>query len=161
MNISTDILLPINFQYALLVIGLVSLTSLGMSLYCIKSSIQNKRRKPMLLTSDSSQEKTIELLQSEIQEVKDDLTAQVKELHALDKTVPHVALIRYNPFRDSGVGGNQSFSLAHINGLGNGSIITHLFSREMSRVSTKQIKNWESDIELSPEEKQVLNQLRS
>lgn len=74
--------------------------------------------------------------------------------------LPQTSLVRFNPFRDSGVGGNQSFSLAQVDKQGNGSVITHLFSREMSRVSAKRIINWQSEQELSPEEKQALDQLR-
>lgn len=79
----------------------------------------------------------------------------------LESQLPQSAIVRYNPFRDSGVGGKQSFSLALINKRGDGVIISQLFSREFSRVSAKEITAWESDLELSPEEVQVLKKLRS
>lgn len=82
------------------------------------------------------------------------------ELASISAKLPRTAIVRFNPFRDSGVGGNQSFSLATLDEQGNGSLITHLFSREMSRVSAKQIAHWQSDLELSPEEKQAIDQLR-
>lgn len=150
MNIIEQIgeYITLEFTIFALAIGvtLSFLTALG-----AMRSHKKTEQKPFVSTNSnadiiSNLESKIASLESQIQEVENE-TAQT-------------ALHRYNPFRDSGVGGNQSFSLASVNKYGNGFLITHLFSREMSRVSTKQITNWDSDQELSPEEKHVLGQLQ-
>lgn len=67
-----------------------------------------------------------------------------------------VAILRYNPYNDTG--GDQSFSLALLDGKLNGSIITSLHSRSGTRIYIKIIAKGESDLQLSKEEKVVLDQ---
>ena len=89
------------------------------------------------------------------------LTSSVSKLSTESKGIKKTSLIRYNPFRDSGVGGLQSFSSAIIDDNGNGVVISNLFSREMTRVSAKAIKEWMPiDQELSPEEKQAIEETK-
>jgi len=82
---------------------------------------------------------------------------------ALESILPKVAsikktsLVRYNPFRDAGVGGLQSFSTALMDENGDGLVVSNLYSRTMTRVTAKEIKAWKPvDQELSPEEKQAI-----
>jgi len=98
--------------------------------------------------------------QNQLEQLKQEVMRLRTDLMQVHENTPRVALERYNPFKDSGVGGNQSFSLASVNKKGDGFIVTHLFSREMSRVQTKAITNWQSDLELSPEEKATLEKLQ-
>ena len=128
---------------ALLCIGLIINFTL---LLFISSRIRNKQSTRSQSTNISESTK---------------ISATTSEaLTALESQLPRTAIHRYNPFRDSGVGGNQSFSLAMVNSLGSGVIITHLYSRELSRVSVKDITEWKSDLELSPEEQEVLAKLK-
>jgi len=71
-------------------------------------------------------------------------------------SVQKVGLIKYNPF--SGIGGNQSFSLALLDGQDNGVVFTSLYGRDGTRIYTKPIVTGSADIPLSEEEKQVLQQ---
>jgi len=64
--------------------------------------------------------------------------------------VNNVGITRYNPFKYSG--GNQSFSIAILDSLENGVVITSLYSREGNRVYSKPIKKGESEFSLSDEE---------
>jgi len=66
------------------------------------------------------------------------------------------SVIRYNPF--SNIGGDQSFSIAILNGEDNGFVITSLLTSEGTRVYTKPIKKGVSEYELSGEEKKVIEQ---
>lgn len=70
--------------------------------------------------------------------------------------IQKVAVLRYNPYQDTG--GNVSFSLALLDGNLDGLVITSLHSRSGTRVYTKTIKVGKSELELSKEEKQVLRQ---
>ena len=114
--------------------------------------------KPMVTTSESQQ--IFDTMQAQIRDLEQKINKNKQTISSIEEQLPRTTIVRFNPFRDSGVGGNQSFSLATVDSTGNGSIVTHLFSREMSRVSAKHIVNWESEVELSPEEKQALEQLR-
>ncbi|MCX6760480.1 MAG: DUF4446 family protein [Candidatus Nealsonbacteria bacterium] len=69
------------------------------------------------------------------------------------------SVIRYNPF--SNIGGDQSFSIAILNGEDDGLVITSLLTSEGTRVYTKPIKNMASEYELSGEEKKALEQAKN
>jgi hypothetical protein len=66
-----------------------------------------------------------------------------------------VGIIRYNPFSDTG--GTQSFTLAILDGLNNGIIITSLYARSGNRWYIKYVKNGQGvNIDLSKEEKMAI-----
>lgn len=73
------------------------------------------------------------------------------------KNTNNINLIKYNPYKDMGVGGNQSFSLSILNKHGNGIILTSLYSREKSRTLIKKIDAYSSEQELTEEEKKLLS----
>lgn len=70
------------------------------------------------------------------------------------KHIQEVSVLRYNPYGD--IGGDQSFSIAILNGLGTGFILTSLHTRSGTRIYTKLIEEGKSTIKLSKEEEQVL-----
>ena len=69
-------------------------------------------------------------------------------------SVQKVGIIRYNPFKE--VGGDQSFSIALLDGEDSGVVFTSLYSREGNRVYGKSIKKGESEHSLSEEEKEAI-----
>ena len=60
------------------------------------------------------------------------------------------AMIRYNPFRETG--GDQSFSMALLDLRDNGIVITSIHGREVDRMYAKEIINGKSKNNLSAEE---------
>src|SRR5688572_24049095 len=61
-----------------------------------------------------------------------------RELEALgQRTIQKVAVIRYNPFSDTG--GDQSFAIALLDSLGNGVVLSSLHSRTDTRVFAKAV----------------------
>jgi hypothetical protein len=72
--------------------------------------------------------------------------------------VQKTAIVRFNPF--SGVGGEQSFSLALLDGNDDGVVITSLYTRTDNRVYGKPIKNGQSEYVLSEEEKQAIEKAK-
>ena len=70
-----------------------------------------------------------------------------------------IGIIRYNPF--SGVGGNQSFSIALLDANDDGFVITSLYNKEESRFYGKPIKKGESLYKLSAEEKEAIKQAQA
>lgn len=96
--------------------------------------------------------------------VKNQLIEILKEVRSLDEFkkesfsyMQKVALKRYNPYKDTG--GDQSFSVALLNGRGDGVVITSLHARAATRVFAKSVKaGREIGIEFSEEEKQVIKE---
>lgn len=88
------------------------------------------------------------------------LSAGINEVRSTAETsVRKVGLVRYNPF--SGMGGDQSFSIALLDSKDNGFIITSLFSREGTRVYAKPVKNGQSEYQLSDEEKEAIEKAKN
>jgi hypothetical protein len=69
-----------------------------------------------------------------------------------------IGVVRYNPFKE--VGGDQSFSVAILDGNNNGIVITSLYSREENRVYGKPIKGGNSEYILSEEEKRAIEEAK-
>lgn len=77
------------------------------------------------------------------------------QLHALgQRSIHRVGFVRFNPFKD--VGGNQSFSLALLDGKNNGVVVSSLHTREGSRVYAKPVSGSQSPVPLTEEEKKAL-----
>lgn len=104
-----------------------------------------------------------------LEEMLNDHVSQVREastrVEAVDNVVSdlqestqfslqHLALVRFNPFRDTG--GDQSFALALVDGHGHGAVISSLHSREVTRVYAKPLDQWQSHHPLTDEEQQAI-----
>lgn len=68
--------------------------------------------------------------------------------------IQKIAVLRYNPYQDTG--GDQSFSIAMLDGIGSGFILTSLHTRAGTRVYTKNIVEGKCDLKLSMEEEEVV-----
>lgn len=96
-----------------------------------------------------------------------DLKKALKEFESLKKeveslreqgisSVQKIGIVRYNPF--SNVGGDQSFSIALLDGNNNGIVITSLYGRDGNRTYAKPIEKGNSKYSLSDEEKKAISQ---
>jgi hypothetical protein len=98
-----------------------------------------------LLKNLDKEKENLESLGREVQKIRGENVYNIQK----------VGLVRFNPFAETG--GNQSFSLALLDGEDNGFVITSLHSREMTRIYAKPVKKQKADgYELSTEEKQAL-----
>ena len=106
----------------------------------------------------------IEVLQEDISELENFREKTNSNLttigNELKKTIKGIETIRFNPFKDGSVGGNQSFATTLVDDYGNGVVISSLYSRERVSVFAKPIINWICEYELSEEEKISLKQAR-
>ena len=97
-------------------------------------------------------------LLAQFSNLKGDFDKLSKELENLKTeinfSIQKVGIVRFNPFKE--VGGNQSFSLALLDGSDSGVVITSLYSRAENRFYGKTIKNGKSDYPLSQEEKEAI-----
>jgi len=88
-------------------------------------------------------------ISQELEKIKEDNKLSIKK----------VGIVRFNPFAE--VGGDQSFSIALLDGEDSGIVITSHYIREGNRVYGKPIKKGSSNYSLSAEEKEAINKAKS
>ena len=71
----------------------------------------------------------------------------------LKKSLRAVETVKFNPFKGTGTGGNQSFSSAFISEEGDGVVLSGLYLRDRISLFAKPLKSFNSELELSEEEK--------
>ena len=102
-----------------------------------------------------------EILDRQLKRV-DSLSERVDALNKLhheledlsQRTIQKVAVIRYNPFSDTG--GDQSFAIALLDSRGNGVVLSSLHSRTDTRVFAKSVQSGRSKYQLSDEEQDAI-----
>ena len=102
-----------------------------------------------------------EILDRQLKRI-DSLTERIDALNKLhheleslsQRTIQKVAVIRYNPFSDTG--GDQSFAIALLDSLGNGVVLSSLHSRTDTRVFAKPVHSGRSKFQLSDEEQEAI-----
>lgn len=83
------------------------------------------------------------------------ISKELEKLKAESKfSVQKVGMVRFNPF--SGVGSDQSFSIALLDANNDGFVITSLYTREENRIYAKPLKAGHSEYLLSAEEKEAI-----
>ena len=109
-------------------------------------------------------------LQAVLEKILKDLGEKEKQINNLLKQVKKlekenlyniqkIGLVRFNPFSE--VGGNQSFSLAILDGEDSGLVISSLHSREVTRIYAKPVKKGKAiGYQLSTEEVQAVKNAR-
>jgi len=106
--------------------------------------------------------KNLEEIFYQFKNLKKDFKKISKELDALKEenkfSVQKVGIIRFNPFKD--LGGNQSFSIALLDGNNDGVVITSFYSRDGNRVFGKPIKKGRSQHVLSEEEEKAIERAK-
>jgi hypothetical protein len=73
---------------------------------------------------------------------------------ALTGAVAHHALIRYDAYNE--LSGQQSVSIALLDGRGSGVVLTCIHHRDQARVYAKQVQGGQGELELSPEEAEAV-----
>jgi len=112
-----------------------------------------KRKEPKnfeeILAYFQNLEKNFERLSEDLEKLKKESKFSIQK----------VGIVRFNPFSD--IGGDQSFSIALLNGNGNGIVITSLYSRGGNRIFAKPIEKGNSKYPLSTEEKEAIKRASS
>jgi hypothetical protein len=60
----------------------------------------------------------------------------------LQKSIQSVETVRYNPFKGTGSGGNNSFSTAFLTEKGDGVVLTSMYARDRISMFAKPVKNF-------------------
>lgn len=71
-----------------------------------------------------------------------------------------VGLVRFNPFKGKGFGGDQSFAVALMDVDGNGLVISSLYTHERVSTYAKPLNNFLSKYDLTDEEKKAIEEAR-
>ncbi len=115
-------------------------------------------------TSAKNIEQSLSVLREEIKTMQ--IFSEKASVHfqniekRLRKSIQSVETVRFNPFKGTGAGGNQSFSTTFLNEQGNGVVISSLHSRDRISIFSKPVKNFGSEFEMSGEEKDVVRRAK-
>ena len=97
----------------------------------------------------------------DLQEFRAELEKYLSEVEKrLRKSVQSVHTVRFNPFKGTGAGGNQSFATAFLSEEGDGVVISSLYSRDHVSVFSKPVKKHSSEFELSNEELEAVERAK-
>jgi hypothetical protein len=150
--------LPFPFNPTIAIFGLAALGVLLLVIWLWRLELRIKR----LLKGKNAQslEDSMVSLMGEIKDFKQ-FTRDMEEYlttveKRLKKSVQGVQTVRYNPFKGTGSGGNQSFSTAFINEKGDGVVLTSMYTRDRISMFAKPLKNFVSEFELSEEERESI-----
>lgn len=93
-----------------------------------------------------------------VEEVNEKNEEIIKYCNRLDKDISlcirKVGMVRYSAFKDTG--SDLSFALALLNDKNDGVLLNGIYSREMSNIYAKQVKEGKTNTKLTEEEKQAL-----
>lgn len=123
--------------------------------------ILERRMKRLLAGKDArSLEDTIVALGKDIralEKFQGDTTAYLTDAEKrIKRSIQGVETIRFNAFKGTGEGGNQSFAIALLSEEGDGTVVSSLYARDRMSVFAKPIKNFTSEFEMTEEEKGVI-----
>jgi hypothetical protein len=135
--IAVPLVLLLLLSAAALAVGLVALRRTG------ANARRLSRRNPENVPAD------LEGLRAEVQALR---------VEAGD-ALRHLSVVRYDAFGD--MGGHLSWSLALLDDIGNGVVLTSIHGRSEARTYAKNISGWSCEQALSPEEEDALKLARS
>lgn len=147
---------------SLVVVALVvAVLLLGMWVALLQRSEAQLRRRLRRVLPEGESSGIDEILDRQLKRI-DGLTERIDALNKLhreleslsQRTIQKVAVIRYNPFADTG--GDQSFAIALLDSLGNGVVLSSLHSRTDTRVFAKAVQGGRSKYQLSDEEQDAI-----
>ncbi len=137
------------------ILGGVVCILIGLVLY-----LHFKLKKFLIGSSSTNLDESITTLNTSVRELetfRKELEVYLTTVEKrLKKSVQSVHTVRFNPFKGTGSGGNQSFATAFINEDGDGVVISSIYSREHMSVFSKPVKKTQSEYDLSGEEKEAL-----
>ncbi|MGB2580675.1 MAG: DUF4446 family protein [Minisyncoccia bacterium] len=143
----------------ILIIALITTTvALGLWVFMLE------RRLKKLLAGKGAQslESVIGALGANIQALEKFRSETENHLAEADKRIKRsiqgVETIRFNAFKGTGEGGNQSFAIALLSENGDGAVISSLFARDRMSIFAKPIKNFASEFEMTEEEQNAIKQ---
>jgi hypothetical protein len=152
-------------------VGIVALVALVAALLAMAGMVFLLLRQRRLLrqyrqwmtgTSGTNLEVVLTDHVSRVHETADRMEALAQQVRHLEQAgrlcLQHIAMVRFNPFQDTG--SDQSFSVALADADGNGIVLSSLHARGATRVYAKPLQAWESGYSLADEEKEAIARAR-
>lgn len=136
--------------------------SLIVSIISLIIAFKSKKRIAKLLNGKNSEDideilmkiyKNISSLDQFRSKISSDMVVMNKKIA---RSAQSIETIRFNPFKGTGAGGNQSFATAILNENGDGLIISSLYAHDRVSIFAKPITNLKSNHELTEEEENAL-----
>ena len=133
---------------------------LGFIIMISKLSSLNKKYKTFIgkLGNGKNIEEDLETYMYRVEKVEKQNAEIANYIKTLDedlkKCIQKVGIVRYNAFKDTG--SDLSFTLALLDEHNNGVVLNGIYSREMSNIYAKPIKNGKSTYTMSEEEAQAV-----
>lgn len=127
---------------------------------CIRFSKLNKKYKNFMIKLGNGKniEEDLENYMYRVKKIEDNNAEIANEVNGikndLTKCIKKVGIIRYSAFQDTG--SNLSFALALLDEDDSGVVLNGIYSREMSNIYAKPIKNGKSEYTLIEEEKEAI-----
>ncbi|HEY9583440.1 MAG TPA: DUF4446 family protein [Candidatus Paceibacterota bacterium] len=153
-----------NFTIDLTTTMLIALTVAVLILIVIVINLRSKLNKFLIGTSSSNLDESLVSIDTSIKELEKFRNEIEKYLmtveRRLKKSVQTVKTVRFNPFKGTGSGSNQSFATAFLDEENNGVVISSLYSREHVSIYSKPIKEGSSEYDLSEEEKEAIKSIK-
>ncbi|MFA6446331.1 MAG: DUF4446 family protein [Candidatus Paceibacterota bacterium] len=141
--------------YVAIGIGFVIIILIGWIIY-----LQIKLARFMAVRNAKTIEDTVMFLRKEIGALKEFQVDSEKYLSLVEKrlrkSITGIDTVRFNPFKGTGAGGNQSFATAFTNEDGNGVIVSSLYSRDHVSIFSKPVNDKKSIFDLTAEESEAL-----
>jgi Protein of unknown function (DUF4446) len=75
--------------------------------------------------------------------------------HRIDRALSYAGLVRYDAYGE--MSGRQSSSFALLDSERSGIVVSSILHREQARVYVKRVRHGESELELSPEEREAID----
>ncbi|MEN9649628.1 MAG: hypothetical protein RL094_595 [Candidatus Parcubacteria bacterium] len=140
----------------IIVLAIVSCVMLGMVM-----SLQKRIKRMLKGNTTTSIEDSLTKISSELQDLIEFRHGSEEYLTTVERrlrnSVQSVETLRFNAFRGSGSGGNQSFASAFLNENGDGLVISTLYSSDRMSIFAKPVTKFTPAFELTEEEKDVLD----
>ena len=136
-------------------IGLISISAIVLILLIMIIRLQI-RLKNLLKGSAINLEESINLVIQHVEDLESFKKESQEYLKLVERRLRNgiqgVDTLRFNPFKGTGAGGNQSFSTAFINEQGDGVVFSSLYSSDRMSVFAKPLQKFKSSFELTEEE---------
>ena len=126
----------------------------------IRFSILNKRYKNFMkkLGNGNNIEEDLKNYINKVNEVKEQNTEIITKVNTikqdLTKCIQKIGMYRYNAFKDTG--SDLSFTLALLDENNDGVVLNGIYSREMSNIYAKPVKNGQSSYTITEEESKAI-----
>ena len=156
-----NIINTIGVNTVLMILACINLILLiGFIVAILKISNMNKKYKNFMLKIGNGKniEEDLENYMYRVERVEKENTEIKSFIQTIDKDIEKciqkVGIVRYNAFKDTG--SDLSFALALLNEHNDGVVLNGIYSREMSNIYAKPVKDGKSSYTVSEEEEEAI-----